>query len=74
MRRQGYTKEEALNLLLKPTGKLTAADKRVVESIYSKTDEEMGEPRGATKNPFNFVSIKDLLQTDETVDWLVDGL
>lgn len=72
LRQNGYSKEEALQLLLKPTGTLDNEDNRVIDSVYN--GEMKYEPRGLTPNPFNFMKVGDLKKTSSNVEWIVDGL
>lgn len=72
IRQNGYSKEEAIHYLTKPTGKLDNEDLRVIDSIYN--GELKYEPRGVTPNPFNFMRISDLKKTSSNVEWIVDGL
>jgi hypothetical protein len=78
MHSQGYTIEEAKNILVCAAreeigndGELDSKDIGTIESAYNA--EPTHSKRGAI-NTFNFQRVGEILQSNETIDWMVDGL
>lgn len=73
MQEQGYTKDEAFNLLTNVECKY----KKVPKSEYKKTIRSAYKNEGNNKKrlgAFNFKNIKQLFEEKPTINWVVDGL
>lgn len=72
---QGYSKEESISILETATrnyeGSLNESDVKTIDSAYNATPEHT--KRGAV-NSFNFQKVGDIINTEESINWLVGDL